>query len=251
MNRADKFLITGAASGIGQATAKRLDAGHAQLVLVDRNFDGALLVAAKGGPHLHIRGDVTDEAFWEEHAPVFAGLTGAVINAGVSSSAAIIETAFAEWRQTLAINLDGAFLTMRAAMRAMMATGNGGAIVTTASISGIKAESGTAAYGASKAGLIQLTKVAAKEGAAHGIRVNAVAPGGVDTPMWDSMDFFTDMVAQTGSRDAALALIAQAGSPLGRFASADDIAQQIAFLLSEAAASMTGTILISDGGYSL
>jgi NAD(P)-dependent dehydrogenase (short-subunit alcohol dehydrogenase family) len=127
----------------------------------------------------------------------------------------------------------------------------GGAIVATASVSGIKAEPGTAAYGASKAGLIQLAKVAAKEGAPRSIRVNAVAPGGVDTPIWDGMDFFETLVASEGSREAAIEAMAKMATPLGKYASAEEIAGQIAFLLSDAAASVTGAVLVADGGYSL
>jgi len=134
-------------------------------------------------------------------------------------------------------------------MRAMEA---GGAAVLTASISGIKAEPGTAAYGASKAGIIQLTKVAAKEGAARGLRVNAIAPGGVDTPIWDQTPFFQDLVAEhRGDRDAALDAMAKMATPLGRYASAEEVAAQVGFLLSGAAATITGTVLVSDGGYSL
>ena len=142
-------------------------------------------------------------------------------------------------------------LTLRAALRAMIAHGRGGAIVVTASISGIKAEPGVGAYGASKAGVIQLARVAAKEGAAHGIRVNAIAPGGVDTPIWDQLDFFPAMVAEQGSREAAIDAMAKAATPLGRWASADEVARQIAFLLSDDAANITGAVLTADGGYSL
>ena len=129
---------------------------------------------------------------------------------------------------------------------------NGGAIVLTASVSGLKAEPGTAAYGASKAGVIQLAKVAAKEGAAQGIRVNAIAPGGVDTPIWDTLPFFQGLIEQRGGdRAAAMRAMAGMATPLGRYATPDEIAAQIGFLLSDVAATITGTVLVSDGGYAL
>ena len=146
------------------------------------------------------------------------------------------------------MNLDGAFLTLRAAMRLIAGPG---AIVVVSSVAGIKAELGVAAYGASKAAAAHLAKVAAKEGAPRGLRVNAILPGGVDTPIWNGMDFFEDMVRDLGSREAALQAMASAATPLGRFASADEIARQIAFLLSDGAATITGALLTSDGGYSL
>jgi 2-keto-3-deoxy-L-fuconate dehydrogenase len=151
----------------------------------------------------------------------------------------------------MSVNLDGAFLTLRAALRAIKESPGPRAIVITGSISGMKAEPGVAAYGASKAAVLQLAKVAAKEVAADGIRVNAIAPGGVDTPIWDGMPFFEQLVASEGSREAAIAAMAKMATPLGRYASADEIAGQIAFLLSDDAATMTGAVLTSDGGYSL
>lgn len=228
-------LVTGDASGIGLAVANALRAAGAAVIGIDRS-----------------RGDdVADPDMWLTRADSFSAVDLAVVNAGISDAAAIVDIDFMAWRRLLAVNLDGAMLSLQAAMRAMTAHGRGGAIVTTASIAGIKAEPGIGAYAASKAALIQLTKVAAKEGAPHGIRVNAIAPGGVDTPIWDDMSFFTDLVASEGSRDAAMAAMAKMATPLGRYASADEIAAQILFLLSDAAATITGSVLTSDGGYSL
>lgn len=234
-----RTLITGAASGIGLALARRLKAEAHDLVLVDLAAGDAVLGR-------WIEGDVADEALW--NGLDLAGLTHAAINAGVSSGGPIADLDLTEWRRVMRVNLDGAFLSLRAAMRAIEGAG---AIVVTGSISGVKAEPGTAAYGASKAAILQMMRVAAKEGAGRGLRVNAVAPGGVDTPMWDSMPFFQDLIASEGSRDAAIAAMARMATPLGRYASADEIAGQIAFLLSDAAASVTGAMLTVDGGYSL
>ena len=228
-------LVTGDASGIGLAVANALRAAGAMVIGIDRS-----------------RGDdVADPDMWLERADSLAAVDLAVVNAGISDAAPIVDIDFMAWRRLLAVNLDGAMLSLQAAMRAMTAHGRGGAIVTTASISGIKAEPGVGAYGASKAALIQLTKVAAKEGAPHGIRVNAIAPGGVDTPIWDDMPFFTDLIASQGSRDAAMTAMAKMATPLGRYATAEETAAQILFLLSNAAATITGSVLASEGGYSL
>lgn len=242
-------LITGAASGIGAACARLLaEQGAARLVLVDRDTAN---LEALSLPRTYERvvGDVGDEELWAALEPQLAPLDLAVINAGVASGAPIAELDFAEWRRVLSVNLDGAFLSLRAVMRALS---DGGAAVLTSSVSGMKAEPGTAAYSASKAAMIQLAKVAAKEGAPRRVRVNAIAPGGVDTPIWDQVPYFQDLVTQHGGdRDAALEAMAKMATPLGRYGSAEEIAAQIGFLLSDAAATITGAVLVSDGGYAL
>jgi len=241
-------LVTGAASGIGLATVRHLAReGMARLVLVDVDADALARVKVDCEVDL-APGDVRDEAFWVALEPRLAGLDLAVVNAGVAGASAVADTTLAEWRRIVSVNLDGAFLTLRAAMRAM--TERGGAVVAVASAAGIKAEVGVGAYGASKAALIQLARVAAKEGAANRIRVNAVAPAGVETPVWDAVPMFAERAAAVG-RDAAFAELAKLATPLGRFAHADEVAAQIAFLLSGAAATITGSVLVSDGGYLL
>jgi NAD(P)-dependent dehydrogenase (short-subunit alcohol dehydrogenase family) len=151
------------------------------------------------------------------------------------------------WARVINVNLTGAFLTLRAAMRLIA---DKGAIVLVSSSMGVKPSMNTAGYGASKAALIHLAKIAALEGAARRIRVNAVSPGGVETPLFRDADFFQGLVKQTGSERAAFDALA-ARTPLGRYASAEETAGLIAFLMSEEAAQITGANLIADAGMTL
>lgn len=243
-------LVTGAASGIGAAAARCLDAqGIGELYLIDINRRG--LDKLDLGCKVHaLGGDVTDPNLWKLFERELPQIDYAVLNAGIASGGDIVDLDIATWRKTMAVNLDGMFLSLRSAMRAMKKVGRG-SIVATASVSGVKAAAGTAAYSASKAATIQLARVAAAEAAKFGVRVNAIAPGGVDTGIWDSAEWFAPLVEQHGGRAEALAAMAKDATPLGRFASADEVAAQIGFLLSAAAATITGTCLVSDGGVSL
>jgi 2-keto-3-deoxy-L-fuconate dehydrogenase len=253
-------LITGAGSGIGAATSARLaDGGVGGLVLVDRDGDAVEEVAARlARPGLRLltrTADITDEDAWlalEETVRTELGrLDYAVVNAGVAHGEPLAEHRFEEWRRVLAVNLDGAFLTLRSALRLIRGGGRGGAIVVVASAAALKAEPGIAAYAASKAGALQLARVAAKEGAPERIRVNAILPGGVQTPIWRDVPFFQQLVQESGDEQAAFDRMAAMATPLGRYATADEVANQITFLLSDAASTMTGAALVVDGGYTL
>lgn len=241
-------LITGAASGIGAACAGWLaEHGVARLVLVDRDEAGLARLELPCEV-LDFTGDVADPALWERIEAEAGPLDHAVLNAGIAAGAPLADTPFDEWRRVLAVNLDGAFLSLRTALRLLR---DGGSAVLTASVAGLAAEPGTGAYAVSKAGVIQLAKVAAREAATRGVRVNAIAPGAVDTPIWDGLAFFEDLVSQGGTRASALDAMAQMATPLRRYAGPEEIAGQIGFLLSEMARNVTGTVLVSDGGFSL
>ena len=243
-------LVTGAASGIGAACVEALaKGGAATLVLVDRDADklDALDLECQVVRHA---GDVADAELWARVEVEGHRFNRAVVNAGIAGKAApIVKMEMDDWRKVMAVNLDGAFLSLRTAMRN---AAEDCAIVLTASVTGIKANPGTGAYASSKAAVMQLVRIAAVEGAQHGIRVNAIAPGGVDTPLWDTQHQIRDAIDKAGGdRAAVIAGMAAQTTPLGRFASADEIAAQVMFLLSDAASTITGTTLVTDGGFSL
>lgn len=258
MNMSTEFagrsaLVTGAASGIGAAAAQWLDArGIERLVLVDSDLAGLDALDLRAEVR-RVRGDVRDEALWDEIEAEEVSLDHAVLNAGIADGGPIVSLDYAAWRTMLGINLDGMFLSLRAALRLMTRSGetSGRSAVLTSSVAGVKPIAMTAAYGSSKAAVAHLARIAAAEHAGQGIRVNAVAPGRVDTPIWTKNAHFQDMVETLGSREAALEKLADETTPLGRFASAEEMAGQIGFLLSPAAWNITGTVLVSDGGYSL
>ncbi|MCB2060416.1 MAG: SDR family oxidoreductase [Novosphingobium sp.] len=244
-------LITGAASGIGAACAQWLDRhGIAELVLVDLDERGLQKLELSCQAQ-RIAGDVADPSLWDAIEGQLSRLDHAHINAGIANGCALVDQDFDDWKRMLAINLDGMFLGLRTALRIMKKHGDGKSIVLTSSVAGIKPLPATAAYGSSKAAVAHLARIAAAEHAADGIRVNAVAPGRVDTPIWTKTAQFRQLEQELGSREAALAALAEEAAPLGRVATADEMAGQIGFLLSDEAWNITGTVLVSDGGYSL
>jgi NAD(P)-dependent dehydrogenase (short-subunit alcohol dehydrogenase family) len=236
-------LVTGAASGIGAACAQWLDVhGIAKLWLVDR--DPIALELSCGVER--IVGDVSDPEFWAGLEARIERLDHVVVNAGIAGGAPLADESFEQWRRIMAVNLDGAFLTLSTALRLILKGERGGSAVLLSSVTGVKAMPGTGAYGSTKAAIAHLAKIAALENAQAGIRVNAIAPGGVDTPIWDRDANFRQLIEAQG-REAAIAGFAS-GTPLGRFASAEEIAASIGFLLSDAATNITGAVLQSDGG---
>ena len=245
-------LVTGAASGIGAACARFLaDRGAARLILTDwdaSGFDGLELAC----PFNTIVGDVGDPDHWSTVAEHLEGLDHAVLNAGIAGAGKpIAELDWARWKRTCSTNLDGVFLGLKHAMDAMRQSSGGSAVVT-ASVAAVRGIA-SVDYGATKAAVAHMAKIAAREGGPDGIRVNAIAPGGVDTPIWDTTEGFRSFVEtkMEGDRARAIEEFGKIGTPLGRFATADEIAGQIGFLLSDMASTITGAVLVSDGGFSI
>ncbi|MGB3753661.1 MAG: SDR family oxidoreductase [Parerythrobacter sp.] len=241
-------LVTGAASGIGAACARWLDArGVAELILVDTDAAGldALDLDCTVRP---IIGSVADPALWETLEAGWDGVDHAVVNAGIGGSGLMSELSFQAWRRVMDVNLDGAFLTLATALRGFGKRGGGSAVVV-ASSTGIKPIPGIGPYGVAKAGVAHMARIAAAENAGANIRVNAVAPGGVDTAIWDGSPEFRAAVAAKGRQTALKAMAAS--TPLGTFATPDLIAGEIGFLLSDDAANITGHVLVGDGGFTL
>jgi NAD(P)-dependent dehydrogenase (short-subunit alcohol dehydrogenase family) len=233
-------LVTGAASGIGAQTARSLAAAGAHVVVADRDDPGAREVAREiGGAAMVL--DVTDAAAVEQAIADILRQLGrlelAVNNAGVGSARKpLADTTLEDWRHIVSTNLDAVFYCMKYELAAMRGKG-GGAIVNVASMMGVKGYPGASAYVAAKHGVVGLTRSAALDHAADGIRINAVGPGFVDTPM-----------AMRGRSLADREAIARM-HPLGRLAQPDDVAELILFLLSDSAAFITGTFHLVDGGF--
>ncbi len=236
---AGPVAVTGAASGIGLGVARALVAADAQVILLD--IAPAALDAASR--ELGMPGRVLDVSSVRDVREVFADLPplgGLVASAGVSELAPIASMTSAHWRRITGVQLDGTFYCLQAAARNMVAHGRGGSVVFVGSVNGRFGHRGHSAYGAAKAGVEMLARVAALEFAGAGIRVNAVAPGIVESGMTAAVLADDDFV---GRWSAAI--------PLGRFGRPDDIADVITFLLSRRSRWITGQVIAVDGGASL
>lgn len=236
-------IVTGAASGIGRATAELLLEKGWRVALVDRDTTALQEIAAQQGDRRALvrELDVTDEAavvrLVGEVAAMFGGLAGAVNSAGIAADKHVFDTSAETFRRILDVNVVGTFLVGREAARHMAKSG-GGAIVNVASISGLRGSKGRSAYGASKGAVVNLTQVMANDLAPHNVRVNAVAPGPIDTPMVQELHSAADR-----------ALYARF-VPMRRYGTPREIANVIHFLLDGGQSSyMTGEIVAVDGGY--
>lgn len=238
-------LVTGGSSGIGLATARRFVDEGCRVVLADideaAGERAAAQLAALGEVHFQVC-DVSQETSVRQLLEVVEGRFGrldrAFNNAGVEQRrSTIVDCTEDNWRRTLDTNLTGVWLSLKHEIE-LMRRGGGGAIVNTTSIVGSRGVQGAAAYVASKHGIIGLTRCAALEEAEQGIRVNAVAPGHILTPMVERV-----IDKEPHKRDAYLA-----NTPLGRLGSADDVARVVTWLCSDNAGFVTGSVVDVDGG---
>ena len=253
-----RALITGAASGIGRATARVLAREGARVAVTDLDEDGIRSVVAEieaaGGMELPFTLDVTDEAAWEAAiqavTQAWGGLDILVPNAGIPMGKPVTEMSLAEWRQVMAVNVDGVFLAVKHALP-LMRKGSGGSIVIISSSAGLKGLAGASAYCASKGAVRLFAKSVALECAAQGdgIRVNSVHPGGVETPIWQKSAMWEPLLRRYGSEEAVWKALCS-GTPLKRFAAPEEIAHAVLYLASDEAAFVTGTELVIDGGFS-
>ena len=242
-------LVTGASSGIGRATAKRFAAEGTQVVGVDVDVDGGREtvseIEAAGGEATFVEADVTDESDVEEMVAAavdsYGGLDCAFNNAGIEGrEARASEQSTSNWEQVIDTNLKGVFLSMREEIPVLMENG-GGAIVNTASIAGLRGFRNLSPYVASKHGVVGLTKTAALEFSGDGVRVNAVCPGVIETPM----------VARAQEENPEAMEATVAATPADRLGQPAEIAAAATWLCSDDASFVTGESLVVDGGFTV
>jgi 3-oxoacyl-[acyl-carrier protein] reductase len=231
-------IVTGAARGIGRGIAVAFAAEGAAVVVADRDGAGAERVAAEvGGRAVEV--DVSAEAdvgrMAGEALDVYGRIDVLVANAGIATSAAVVEMSLAQWQETLAVDLTGVFLCTRAVLPAMLEQGSG-RIVAIGSQLGLRGAPALAHYSAAKAGVHGFTKALAREVASHGITVNAIAPGPVDTDIIRDID------------EATMAGIL-AEIPLGRLGRVEEIAPVAVLLASDEGAYFTGAVVNVSGGH--
>lgn len=231
-------LVTGGGSGIGEVLCQLFAREGASVTVLDRDGDAAARVAADVGGRA-VTADVRDSdavnAAVRDAADAMGGLTDLVNNAGIGTAKPLLDYSDKEWHLLVDVNLTGTFHGIRAAAPIMLEAGRG-SIVNNASLTGIRPTRGEGPYSAAKAGVLALTQSAALE-LGPTVRVNAVAPGMIQTPLTEMI------VANDDWRTAA-----ESGTPAGRLGTADEVAEVIAFLASDAASYVTGQTIVVDGG---
>ncbi len=241
------ILITGAASGIGRATALAASREGARLLLADVAVESgeetAKRIGAEGGKALFVRCDVTKQAdvdaMVKRTVEAYGKLDGAFNNAGIEGVLApTVDYPEDVFERVIQINLIGVWKCLRAEIPLMLKQGKG-AIVNTASVAGLVGAGAFAAYDASKHGVVGLTKSCALDYAKQGVRLNAICPGVIQTPMLDRL---------AGSAPGVIDALS-AVTPIGRLGTGEDVAEAVVWLLSDAASFVTGTTLAVDGGY--
>lgn len=237
-------LITGAGSGIGRATAERFGSEGAAVVCADLNAKGveeaAAAIKSAGGEALALTCDVSKPASvnetFDRALERYKKLDVLANVAGVGGFRRLNETSFEDFNRVIGVNLTGTFLTCQRAMPHILETK--GAIINTASVAGLKSHPFSAAYCASKGGVVTMTKALAVEYGRKGVRINCLCPGGVETPM----------IGQFQLPEGANPAVLQRIMPLGRMGQPNEIAGAIVFLASDDASYMNGSVVVVDGG---
>jgi 2-keto-3-deoxy-L-fuconate dehydrogenase len=230
-----RVLVTGAGSGIGAAVARRLAGEGAEVILADVALEPVEAIARELGPDARaLQLDVRDE---QQVAPAMADLEVLINVAGIGSTTTAPDTALELWENVFAVNARGTFLCCKHAIPGMAARGRG-SIVNMASVAALVGLRSRAAYCASKGAVVALTRALAVDHVSDGIRVNAVCPGTVDSP------WVRRLVEESGESLDAL----RGRQPMGRLGTPEEIAEAVAYLASDRAAFVTGTVLVIDGG---
>jgi NAD(P)-dependent dehydrogenase (short-subunit alcohol dehydrogenase family) len=249
-------VVTGGAGGIGRATASRLAAEGCRVAVVDLDADAVAEATAEvtavstGGPATGTVADVSTpegaDAAVGAAVSAFGRLDLYHNNAGIEGPVTpLVDYPLADFDRVIAVNVRGVFLGLQAALRQMIAQGGGGSIVNMSSLAGFRGSAGMVAYTTSKHAVIGLTRSGALEGARHRIRVNSVHPGVIDTRMLRSLEEGFRPDDPAAMRQAMVAMV-----PLGRTGTPDDVASVVAWLLSDEAEYVTGSLYAVDGGVS-
>lgn len=258
MNLQDKVaIVTGSASGIGKEIAGVFSAAGAKVAIADLDLDAARTAALELDPSgeraLGVAMNVTDEAQVDDGvalvAETFGGVDILVSNAGVQTVGPLVNFAFTDWKNLLAIHLDGAFLTTRACLRQMYAQGRGGSIIYMGSVHSKEASRLKGPYVTAKHGLAGLAKVVAKEGAEHGVRANVICPGFVRTPLVERQIPEQAKALGISEQDVIDTVMLQETVD-GEFTTLEDVARTALFLASFPSNALTGqSIVVSHGWF--